>query len=66
MYVDMWSKRLPRWFAPLITDLRRQHKAAGGDPVDFPAFLKDNGIYTEGTTTFIPDPIATYAELKFT
>jgi hypothetical protein len=61
----MWARQSVRWFAPLITDFRQQHTAAGGDPVDFPAFLKDNGIYTVGTTTFIPDAVATYAELKF-
>lgn len=65
MYVDMWSRNSVRWFQPLIQDLRKQHLAIGGDPVEFPAYLKDNGIYAVGTTTFVPDAVATYAELKF-
>jgi hypothetical protein len=65
MRIHLWDRQSVRWFAPLITDLRQQHLAEGGDPVDFPVYLNDNGIHTVGIYTFIPDSVATYAELKF-
>jgi len=70
MYLNMFNKDDMLGFhygenAKLIQSLRTQHLAEGGDPVDFPEYLKQNGVEMRGAVMVISDEFATMATLKF-
>jgi hypothetical protein len=70
MYLNLFDKEDMFGFhyssvARLIQTLRAQHLAEGGDPVDFPEYLKQNGVEMQGTVMVISDEFATMAKLKF-
>lgn len=59
------GKDWPWWSKPLIDDIRQKHLTAGGDPVDFSDYLREQGIYFEGPILTISDKWETYVALKF-
>ncbi|HET8688510.1 MAG TPA: hypothetical protein VFM18_18005 [Methanosarcina sp.] len=70
MYLNLLDKEDALSFhygesAKLIQDLRARHLAEGGDPVDFPDYLKQNGVEMVGPMVKISDSFATMAKLKF-
>jgi hypothetical protein len=49
----------------LIGELRANHLAEGGDPKDFPEYLKQSGVQMMGPIILIEDSFVTMAELKY-
>ena len=47
-----------------IQALREKHLEGGGNPVDFPDYLKEHGISVEGNIMHVPDSLITFLELK--
>jgi len=69
-YLNMFNKEDMLEFhygsvAKLIQTIRTQHLAEGGDPKDFPEYLKQNGVEMVGPLVKISDEFATMAKLKF-
>ena len=49
----------------LILDMKVQFIKDGGDPVDFPAYLKEAGVTVDGEFIVMSDEFALMARLKF-
>lgn len=55
------------WYrsAQLILALKKQFLADGGDPVDFPEYLKEAGVKAVGQFIAVDDSFVTMAKLKY-
>ena len=53
------------YLAKLITDLRARFIESGGQPEDFPDYLKEQGVECSGFLMKIEDSLMTMARLKF-
>ena len=49
----------------LIMDMKVQFSKDGGDPIDFPDFLKEAGVTMDGQYIVCNDSFVTMAMLKF-
>jgi len=49
----------------LIQSLRAAHLAEGGNPVDFPAYLKSAGVEMDGPLLVVTDEFSLIAKLKY-
>jgi hypothetical protein len=66
MYYDLFGREPMDWHVVcLIKDMKKQFLAAGGDPIDFPDFLKAQGIEARSNLICIDDSFVTMAKLKF-
>jgi hypothetical protein len=68
MIKDLFNKNSewPRHFRRIINDLRKQSLEEGIDPLDFPAWLKQQGIEANGPFIHVDDSLVTFSELKYT
>ena len=55
----------PWWVTRLVADIREKHTAAGGKAEDFSDYMREQGIYFDGTMLTIEDKWTTYVKLKF-
>lgn len=62
---DMCRREEYHYAQKLILDMKVQFSKDGGDPVDFPKFLKENGVTVDGEFIIVDDSFVTLAYLKF-
>ena len=62
---SLFGNDAPWYFRKLVTDIREESLRLGVDPVDFPEYLKNQGIQMDGPFLLITDELITYAELKY-
>jgi hypothetical protein len=60
-----YDANFPWQIAKLIKDLRAEHLDAGGDPVDFPEWLANQGIRMVGFDMKVSDELHSFALLKY-
>jgi len=67
MKIDLFAKGTFDYsIRRMIMDLRSQHLAAGGDPVDFPAYLEAAGVKADGQFIVVDGQFELMAKLKYT
>lgn len=62
---DMCRREEYHYARKLILDMKVQFTKDGGDPVDFPQFLKENGVTVDGEFIVADDSFVTLAYLKY-
>lgn len=61
---SLFDKYGPRDFQRIVIGLRKQSLEEGIDPVDFPEWLKKQGVWADGPMITVEDKLITFAALK--
>jgi len=62
---DMCRREEYHYAQKLILDMKVQFTKGGGDPVDFPEYLKEAGVIVDGQFIIMSDEFVTMAKLKY-
>ncbi len=65
MIINLLAEYMDNSIYKSIQHIRQQHLNSGGDPADFPAYLKDQGVCMNGPFMQVDDQLAMLAKLQF-